>query len=164
LNERALRLADYMAANAATLRIAVEVTGSGMRVLDCGIQSPGGLQAGLGLAKVCLAGLGDVALASGDIGGMPSVQVTVATDQPVAACMASQYAGWQIAVGKFFAMGSGPMRAAYGKEELFNDVPGREKAPVAVGVLETRKLPAEEVVAYLCQQLALEPSNLTLLA
>ena len=60
LNERALRLADYMAANAATLRIAVEVTGSGMRVLDCGIQSPGGLQAGLGLARVCLAGLGDV--------------------------------------------------------------------------------------------------------
>src|SRR5207302_344911 len=63
-----------------------------------------------------------------------------------------------------FAMGSGPMRALYGKEELFNNVPGREKAPVAVGVLETRKLPTEEVVTYHCQQLGLEPSNLVLLA
>src|SRR5207302_7293118 len=164
LNERALRLADYMAANAATLRIAVEVTGSGTRVLDCGIQSPGGLQAGLGLARVCLAGLGDVALASGDIGGMPSVQVTVATDQPVAACMASQYAGWQIAVGKFFAMGSGPMRAAYGKEELFDKIPGREQATVAVGALETRKLPGDPVVDFLCAKLSVPPAKLTLLA
>src|SRR2546430_11514883 len=31
----------------------------------------------------------------------------VASDHPVLACMACQYAGWQIAVGKFFAMGSG---------------------------------------------------------
>src|SRR5438445_3997914 len=128
-----------MAANAATLRIAVEQI-AGTRVLDCGIKAPGGLQAGLGLARVCLAGLGDVALASGEVGGIPTVQVTVATDQPVTACMASQYAGWQISIGKFFAMGSGPMRAAYGREELFDKIPGREQSPVAVGVLETSKL------------------------
>ena len=61
----------------------------------------------------------------------------VATDQPVLACMAAQYAGWQIAVGKFFAMGSGPMRAAYGKEELFDHITrAASKLPVAVGVLE----------------------------
>src|SRR5437870_13214466 len=115
LNERAQRLADYMAANAATLRITVQSTPAGARLLDCGVAAAGGLQAGLGLARVCLAGLGDVALASGEVNGSPCVQVTVATDQPVIACMAAQYAGWQISVGKFFAMGSGPMRAAYGK-------------------------------------------------
>ena len=57
-------------------------------------------------------------------------QVQVATDQPVLACMASQYAGWQVSVGKFFAMGSGPMRAAYGKEALFDHIPGRESPEV----------------------------------
>ena len=30
-----------------------------------------------------------------------------------AACLASQYAGWAISEGKYFAMGSGPMRAAW---------------------------------------------------
>ena len=164
LNERAQRLADYMAANAATLRITVQSTPAGARLLDCGIQAAGGLQAGLGLARVCLAGLGDVALVPGDVAGMPSLQITVATDQPALACMASQYAGWQVSVGKFFAMGSGPMRAAYGKEELFDRIPGRERAPVAVGVLETRKLPDDAVVNFLCEKLQLEPARLTLLA
>jgi methenyltetrahydromethanopterin cyclohydrolase len=164
LNERAQRLADYMVANAATLRIAVLQTAAGARLLDCGINSLGGLQAGLGLARICLAGLGDLALAAGEVAGMPAVHVTVATDQPVTACMAAQYAGWQISVGKFFAMGSGPMRAAYGKEELFDKIPGREQAPVAVGVLETRKLPDDAVITFLCERLNLPASKLTLLA
>jgi methenyltetrahydromethanopterin cyclohydrolase len=90
-------------------------------------------------------------------------EVQVATDHPVLACMASQYAGWQIEAGKFFAMGSGPMRAAYGKEDLFDHVPGREQAPVAVGVLESRKLPDEAVVDFLCQRLNLPANKLTLL-
>src|SRR5689334_6845365 len=135
LNERAWQLADRMAADAAALRIDVHSVG-GARVLDCGIQAVGGLQAGLLLARVCLADGGDVALVAGEAGGQRGPLVQVQSDDPVRACMAAQYAGWQISVGKFFAMGSGPMRARYGKEELFNDVPGRETSPVAVGVLE----------------------------
>src|SRR3984893_16390668 len=153
-----------MVANAATLRIAVQQTAAGARLLDCGINAQGGLQAGLGLARICLAGLGDVALAAGGGGGLAGGHGTVATDHPVTACMAAQYAGWQISVGKFFAMGSGPMRAAYGKEELFDKISGREQAPVAVGVLETRKLPDDAVIAYLADRLNLPAANLTLLA
>src|SRR5207237_4946050 len=102
-------------------------TVGGARVLDCGAKADGGLQAGLGLARACVAGRTDVALVPGD--DWPLVQVH--SDDPVRACLASQYAGWQVSVGKFFAMGSGPMRARYGKEELFDHVPGREGAPVA---------------------------------
>jgi len=164
LNERAQRLADHMASTAAALRIVVQQTAAGARVLDCGIKSEGGLQAGLGLARVCLAGQAEVSLVPGDVGGVPCPVVTVATDHPVLACMASQYAGWQISVGKYFAMGSGPMRAAYGKEELFDAIPGREEPPVAVGVLETRKLPNDAVVEHLCERLKLPAAKLTLLA
>src|SRR5947209_6282577 len=156
LNERAQRLAGYMAANAASLRISLEQP-AGARILECGVQAPGGLQAGLGLARVCLAGQADVSLTPGDVGGFPCIQVAVATDHPVAACMAAQYAGWQISVGKFFAMGSGPMRAAYGKEELYDRIPGREQSPVAVGALETRKLPDDAVIDYLSEHLRLPP-------
>jgi methenyltetrahydromethanopterin cyclohydrolase len=164
LNERALRLADYLAAQAANLRIAVQTMASGARVLDCGVKVPGGLQAGLGLARVCLAGQAEVMLTPGEVAGVACPQVTVTTDHPVLACMASQYAGWQISVGKYFAMGSGPMRAAYGKEDLFDDIPGREQPPVAVGVLETRKLPDDAVLEHLAGQLKLPPGKITLLA
>jgi methenyltetrahydromethanopterin cyclohydrolase len=163
LNERAQRLADYLAANAAGHRIDV-VQIAGARVLDCGVKVDGGLQAGLGLARVCLAGQAEVALAPGTIPDLPCPQIHVLTDSPVLGCMAAQYAGWQIAVGKFFAMGSGPMRALLGTEELFDHIPGREQAPVAVGVLETRKLPTDEVIGYLTERLKLPAAKLTLLA
>jgi len=163
LNERAQRLADHLAATAGALRIAVQTTGKGARILDCGVAALGGLQAGLALARVCLAGQAEVGLAAGEVAHVPCPVVQVTTDQPVLACMAAQYAGWQIAVGKFFAMGSGPMRAAYGKEELFDHIPGREQAPIAVGVLEARKLPDDAVVDYLADALKLPAAKLTLL-
>ena len=164
LNERAMRLADYLAGNALALRIQVHTTTAGARLLDCGIKTPGGLQAGLALARVCLAGQAELSLVPGEVAGVTCPSVVVTTDNPVLACMASQYAGWQIAVGKFFAMGSGPMRAAYGKEELFAHIPGQEQAPVAVGVLETRKLPDDAVIEHLCQALNLPANKITLLA
>ena len=66
----------------------------------------------------------------------------VTTDHPVAACMASQYAGWQIAREGYFAMGSGPMRAAAAKEPLFATIGLREQPQAAVGDSGSRKLPA----------------------
>ena len=164
LNERAQRLADYMIAQAAALRIAASNSTAGARLIDCGIKTAGGIQGGLALARVCMAGLADISLAPGDIAGLAVPQVMVTSDHAVAACMASQYAGWQISVGKFFAMGSGPMRAAYGKEELFDHISGREKSPVAVGILETRKLPDDEVIDYLSKALKLPAGKITLLA
>ena len=164
LNERAQRLADYLASQAAALRIAVQTTTAGARLIDCGINTSGGVQAGLTLAKICMAGQAEIAVVPGEVAGIALPQVMVATDHPVAACMASQYAGWQISVGKYFAMGSGPMRAAYGKEELFDHIPGREQAPVAVGVLETRKLPDDAVIDHLSKALKLPANKITLLA
>lgn len=152
-----------MVSRADELRIAVLQVG-GARVLDCGVQAPGGVQAGLALARACMADRAAVTVVPGTVGEVSVPHVQVMTDHPVAACMASQYAGWQISVGKFFAMGSGPMRARYGKEALYDHIAGREEAPVAVGVLETRKLPDEAVINYLSERLSLLPTQLTLLA
>jgi methenyltetrahydromethanopterin cyclohydrolase len=168
LNEQARHLADTAEANSAALRIGVhrhiaEHRQTGARILDCGITHPGGLKAGLLLARVCLADRADVSLVPSTLADLPGPAIQVTTDDPVLACMASQYAGWQVSVGKFFAMGSGPMRAAYGKEALFDHIPGRERPAVAVGVLETRKLPTEEVIAYLSERVQVPVEELTLL-
>jgi methenyltetrahydromethanopterin cyclohydrolase len=162
LNEEAWLIAEQMAGDAAALRLAIHTIG-GATVIDCGIAATGGLQAGLGLARVCLAGQGEVTLLPGEVAGWRGPLVQVHSDDPVHACLASQYAGWQISVGKYFAMGSGPMRAKYGKEELFNDIPGREESSVAVGVLETRKQPTDEVVSFLTDKLGLAADRLMLL-
>lgn len=163
LNARALRVADRLRGDLDGYGVALHDVG-GATVFDCGVKAPGGVRAGLELARVCLADLADVTLLPGDGSSLGWPRIQVATDRPVLACMASQYAGWQISVGKYFAMGSGPMRAAYGKEKLFDDIGGRERPAHAVGVLETGKLPTEEVVQHLCEKLAMTPAQITLLA
>lgn len=162
LNERSLAVADELEHNAPRLRVSVSKV-AGARVIDCGGAVQGSLAAGLLLARACLADLGEVSYVPcpvAEIGG-PAVQVT--TDDPVRACLASQYAGWQVTAGKFFAMGSGPMRAAAGREEIFSHIPSREAPTVAVGVLESKKLPTEEAVAAIAVKLPPSVTELTLL-
>ncbi len=115
LNGRALKLIDELCNDAEEHRLVVHAIEGGGRYVDCGIETAGGLLAGLGLARVCLGGLAKVSILPGDVcgGGVPIVQVV--TDHPVQACLASQYAGWALKEGKFFAMGSGPMRRCGGQ-------------------------------------------------
>jgi methenyltetrahydromethanopterin cyclohydrolase len=76
--------------------------------------------------------------------------------------MASQYAGWAISVGKFFAMGSGPLRAhARVERELFEKLGYEEQAEEGVLVLEARALPTDEVVAWVAEKARLQPVQLT---
>lgn len=163
LNERARALVDRALTQPNEMRIEVQTSSVGARIVDAGVNARGGLQAGLLLARVCTSGLAEIQITSGDVVGRPTPFVEVSSDQPVLACMASQYAGWKIAVEKFFAMGSGPMRACWGKEEVFNDVPGCESSSVAVGVLETGQIPDDAVIDYLTQELKLSASAITLL-
>src|SRR5690349_10579351 len=162
LNERAHELCNAMAAEADTLGIAVSTLPCGTRIIDCGIQVSGSTEAGRRLALVCLSGLGDVFI-SADPNRPGSQQITVATKDPVAACMASQYAGWELKGEKFFAMGSGPMRAAACREEIFKDIGMCERPASCVGVLETRKLPPDAVCTAIADKCAITPDKLTLL-
>src|SRR2546430_469368 len=92
----------------------------GARVIDAGIAALGGYAAGLALAEICMGGLGHVDYTPLVIGGDAWPGVRVWTDHPAVSCMASQYAGWAIQVDKYFAMGSGPLRAhARVERELF---------------------------------------------
>jgi methenyltetrahydromethanopterin cyclohydrolase len=148
-------------ADADRLGITVRTLACGTRLLDCGVETAGSTDAGRSLAEVCLAGLGTVRIKpSGFLGGQ---KVLVAPRSPVAACMASQYAGWEIKDERFFAMGSGPMRAAAGREPLFDAIGHRERPAVCVGVLEAAKLPTESVCRDIAAKCRIAPDRLTLL-
>jgi len=153
LNERAAGIAARMIEHADRLRLAVHEVG-GVTIIDCGAVALGGLDAGLHLTRLTMGDLGEVTL-------LPGPAIQVATDDPVRACLACQYAGRPVSVGKYFGMGSGPMRAVLGGEPIFDDIPGREESSVVVGAIESRKLPTAEVVESLLVKLP-EGTKLTL--
>ncbi len=163
LNERALRRCERLIESADELGVKVHSPDAAPCVIDCGVDARGGLRAGVALAEICLADLAEVRLLPGrpDLGPGPAVQVT--TDHPIAACMASQYAGWPIEGDGYFAIASGPMRAARGREELFDSIAGRDAAERVVGILESGKLPPTEIAARIAAECGVEPSRLTLL-
>ncbi len=162
LNRRAALLIRDAAARAEELRIAVQTRADGGQTLDFGVVATGGLEAGRKLAEICLSGLGQVSLVPAHADLPTHLAVAVRTDEPVAACLRSQYAGWQMAGQKFFAMGSGPMRAAAGREEIIQRLGGRESSQQVVGVLETRTLPPDAVVAELADKCGVSPAAVLL--
>jgi len=162
MNALAAAIADDVAEQAAALRVAVRMLPGGARVIDAGVDVRGGFDAGLALAEVCMGGLGSVTYTPVQIGGRSWPGVTVWTDHPAVACMASQYAGWAIGVDKFFAMGSGPLRAhARVEHELFEKLGYAETATHGVLVLEGRALPTDEVAAWVAGKARLSPGQLT---
>ncbi|QDV37960.1 methenyltetrahydromethanopterin cyclohydrolase [Tautonia plasticadhaerens] len=163
LNDRAARLVETLISRVEERRVRVVEVAGGGRVVDCGVESRGGVLAGLELARICMADLAEIGLVPGEVGGRGCPSVQVATDHAVASCLASQYAGWQLAKGDFFAMGSGPMRAASGTEKVFHDIGFREEASAVVGVLEGRAIPGPEVVAMVAESCRVAPSAVTLL-
>ena len=162
LNAAAASVADQLVATADLHRVEVHTIG-GARVIDCGAAAAGGLSAGLMLARACLGDRGTVAIVPGILTDVPTPAVQVWSDDPVRSCLASQYAGWQVKAGNFFAMGSGPMRALAAREELFQRIPGKEECVHAVGILETRMLPSAEVIVALVEKLPVTAEKLTLL-
>ncbi len=165
MNDRAWRLVDDMVANAEALRVVVRTLPGGARLIDAGIDTPGGYGAGLALAGICMGGLGHIDYVPTVIGPDMWPGVRVWTDHPAVSCMASQYAGWAIQVDKYFAMGSGPLRAhARVEKELFGKLGYAESARRGVLVLETRAAPTDEVAAWVGQKAALAPSEIALVA
>ena len=162
MNERAWALADDCVARSAELRIGVRTLEGGTRVIDAGVDVPGGFAAGRALAELCMGGLGHVEYASLTIDGESWPGVEVWTDHPAECCMASQYAGWAIAPEGYFAMGSGPIRAkARVERELFEKLGYEEHASHGVLVLEGRTLPTEAVASWVAGKSGLAASAIT---
>jgi methenyltetrahydromethanopterin cyclohydrolase len=162
MNELAGDIVEGMVDQADLLRIRTHRLPGGARVVDAGVEVDGGIEAGLAMAEICMGGLGNVSTTPVRVGDRSYPGLMVWTDHPAESCMASQYAGWAISVGKFFAMGSGPLRAhARVEHELFEKLGYEERADAGVLVLEGRALPTDEVAAWVARKAGLDPSQLT---
>ncbi len=164
VNGRAWQLVQELKQEADTLRIGVSRGSRGEMLLDFGAHRPGGVTAGLRLAEICMGGLGTVRIVPD--AALPSWPwtISVASSQPVIACLASQYAGWSLSHGEgrdaFSALGSGPARALARKEELFADLGYADQASQAVLVLESGRPPPPAVVEKLARDCGILPASL----
>ncbi len=87
--------------------------------------------------------------------------IEVRSSQPVLACLGSQYAGWNLSSGGYFAMGSGPARALARVEPLFETLSYKDEATSAVLVLETAEPPPAAVVEKVAKAVKLPAEKLT---
>lgn len=162
LNDLAWDLVHQILLQSEELRVEPASESGGM-VLDFGVDVAGSLAAGLALAEVCMSGLAEIAIQPGELCGVGWPTLCVQTDNPLEACLFSQYAGWKISHKDYFAMGSGPMRAAARKEPLFSRLEYEESSFGVVGVLESAELPGRDVVESIAADCGVEPDHVALL-
>lgn len=168
VNTLAAPLLHRLLTAAAPLGLHVHRDASGVRIVDAGIAARGSVEAGRLIAEICMGGLGSVTLGPSRHAGETEAQVH--SDQPVLACMGSQYAGWILTATAqetgdraYSAMGSGPARALAGKEALYNELGYRDQADAGVLVLEVNAPPPPCVINKVLNDCGLAPENLTLI-
>jgi methenyltetrahydromethanopterin cyclohydrolase len=108
-----------------------------------------------------MGGLGKSELSTLDIGDLVLPSIVVATDYPSISLLGSQFAGWKITVGDYFAMGSGPARAiALKPKELYQKIDYHDDSDVAIIVLETDVKPPDDAINFIAEKCKVETSNL----
>lgn len=147
VNRLAWKLLDKLCENPDFYGVKVEKTGSGATIVDAGIEAKGGFQAGKIITEICMGGCGKAEIIPRRYGELELPSIFVYTDHPVIATLGSQFAGWQIKDGDYFAIGSGPARAlALKPKEIYEKIGYRDDFDKAVVVLETDKHPPEKLL------------------
>ncbi len=156
-----------MLEHASALRLGVSKLENQTTIIDAGIDTLGGLEAGRRIAEICMGGLGSVSLGASGVSELWPWQVNVHSANPVLACLASQYAGWSLSHGNgkqaFNALGSGPARAMGSKEALFDELAYRDRHEQAFLVIEVDKIPPLEIADEIARRCELAPENLYLI-
>ncbi|MBC6497370.1 MAG: methenyltetrahydromethanopterin cyclohydrolase [Alphaproteobacteria bacterium GM7ARS4] len=153
---------DELSQRASALRIKKSQGPLGCHIIDCGVETPGSLEAGILVAKICMGGLGYISITP-----CPSHtknwawQVSAHSSNPVLACLGSQYAGWSLKTDDYSSLASGPGRALAAHEPLFKELQYQTKHRAAVLVLEVEKPPPKALVEKVLNDCNVKASNLT---
>lgn len=145
-------------------RVKVQKMASGTIIVDAGIEAKGGFQAGKLVTEICMGGCGEAKMTCEKYGGLELPSIFIYTDHPIIATLGSQYAGWQINEGDYFAIGSGPARAlALKPKEIYDQIGYKDESDNAIVVLETDKPPPKKLVERLAEDCHLSPENLVII-
>lgn len=160
VNERAMKIVEEVISNPEYYGVRVEKVENGGVIIDAGVKARGGYEVGLKITEICMGGLGRAHLTVQQYGDFVLPAVVVHTDEPCIATLGSQFAGWRIKVGDFFALGSGPARAiSQEPKELYRKIQYKDESDVAVIVFESDKYPSADVFKYVADKCHVDPSR-----
>jgi len=162
LNRMATELVDEAIDFAEELTVSVHHLEGDAAVLDFGVDVPGAIEAGLLLAEIQTAGLATVGTRVDDVAGAVLPHVELATDHPALGLLCAGKAGWELSVGDFEGLGSGPARALVAEEDIFTRVGYRDEFDFAVLAVETDTLPDESVAAAVAERAGVPESGVFL--
>lgn len=163
INQLAQPLVAQLLQHAGALNLGVAQHETGCTIVDAGIHVAGSVEAGRLIAEICMGGLGQVHITSSTRFSQWPGTISVTSDAPVLACLASQYAGWALSHEKFFSLGSGPARALAQREDLFKELNYTDTATQTCIVLETSKVPPVEVIEKIIRDTKVAAEKLTII-
>lgn len=152
LNRMATELVDEAIDFADELTIGIHQLDGDAAVLDFGVGVPGAVEAGLLLTEIQTSGLATVQTHIDEVAGAPVNHVELSTDHPALGLLCSQKGGWELSVGDFEGLGSGPARALVAEEEEFNRVGYHDASDFAVLTVESDELPGQDVAAHVAER------------
>ena len=156
-------LVQNLIKHARRLRIAVQRDANGTTLIDCGITVPGGLEVGRLVTEICMGSLGQVSIHNSAKFEHWRWLINVASSNPVLACLGSQYAGWQLSEGDFFALGSGPGRARALAEPLYEELGYQDQGRSACLVLEVDRPPPVTLIKTIAKRCRVSPERLVII-
>jgi len=164
LNIEALKLVDKLCADTDRFGVSVKQAKSGTTIIDAGLEARGGFLAGKIVTEICLGGLGEAALFHAEYGDTELPAISVFTDNAAIATLGSQFAGWNIRIGEYSAIASGPARAlALKPKSIYATIGYRDEANKAVLTLETSREPPQEAIEHISNLCGVEPKNMFLI-
>ena len=167
VNKKSQELVNDLIDNSAYYRVSVSKGYNGSVIIDAGIKELGNMEAGRVISEICLGGIGRVHILNTFQNNEWPLTVNVNTNDPVIACLGSQYAGWSLSSKeeglKFNALGSGPARALALKEPLFSDINYSDKSDKTCIVMEVDSFPPNDVIDKISNDTGVDPKNLTII-
>ena len=161
VNQLAWKLLEELCGNADVYGVIVEKAECGSIIVDAGINTKGGFQAGRIITEICMGGLGKAEITSRKYGEMELPSIFVCTDHPAIAALGSQFAGWNVKGDGYSAIGSGPARAlALKPKEIYEEIGYRDNFDKAIVVLETDKQPPEKLMERVAAECRVSCENL----
>jgi methenyltetrahydromethanopterin cyclohydrolase len=164
VNRLGWELLEELVTNPDFYGVKVETTSNGTTIVDAGVETRGGFEAGRLITEICMGGLGKAQVCSRKYGDLELQSIFVYTDHPTIATLGSQYAGWQISEEGYFAIGSGPARAlALKPKEVYEEIRYKDDFDKAVVVLETQKSPPAKLIDRFAKDCRVSPENVAVI-
>ena len=164
VNRFAWRLLEKLCGNLEYYGLKVERAECGVTIVDAGIEAKGGYQTGKIITEICMGGCGKAVIGFRQYGEHELPTIFVYTDHPAIDTLGSQFAGWNIKEGDYFAIGSGPARALAQKpREIYEKIGYKDDFNKAIVVLETDKVPPERLMKRLAEDCHVQCENLAII-